>query len=143
VSKQETFFDISKTVSGLPAPEGWYCVKRESNAQGIYGCIWERLFGERLRVIESISQRSDGRDWLHVSISKQNRKLPTHEHLLLLRNLFVGEHRECYQIFPTQERYVNIHPGVLHLYCCLNVPTGVLPQFEGTFEINGQKVLGV
>ena len=126
--------DDSSTVSGLPAPSGWVCIQRHRDANGIYGRAWQRTTGEALRIIESIYTRpDDGRTWLHVSVSKPNRKMPTWEDIQTMRRYFVGEHRESYMIFPTKERYVNIHPGVLHLYCCLDQPGGVLPHMEGEF----------
>lgn len=125
--------DDSTTVSDLPAPSGWACVERKSDANGVYGRLWVRTMGEAIRVIESIYTRADGHTWLHVSVSKPNRKMPTWDDIQTMRRCFVSEERESYMIFPTQDRYVNIHPGVLHLYCCLDQPNGVLPHMEGEF----------
>jgi hypothetical protein len=133
--KQTIEIDDSTTVSGLPAPFGWICLSTRRDEDGIYGRIWKRTTGQAIRVIESICTRPDGHTWLHVSVSKPNRKLPTWEDVQVMRTCFVGEYRESYMIFPTQDRYVNIHPGVLHLYCCLDQPEGVLPHMEG--EIRG------
>ena len=123
--------DDSTTVSGLPAPDYWICIDRRQDSDGVYGRAWQRTRGEAIRVIESVVTKPDGKQWLHVSVSKPNRKMPTWDDVKTLRECFVGEHRECYMIFPTQDRYVNIHPGVLHLYCCLDQPNGVLPNMEG------------
>lgn len=122
---------METTVSGLPAPLYWMCIDRQRDEDGIYGAAWERTQGHTLRVIESICKREDGRTWLHVSVSKPNRKIPTWEDVQTMRLAFIGEERECYMVFPTRERYVNIHPGVLHLYCCLDQPEGALPHMEG------------
>ncbi len=125
--------DDSTTVSGLPAPTGWVCELTKRDADGIFGRKWRRLTGEAISVIESIYSRPDdnGRTWLHVSVAKPSpRKFPTWEDLQTARKLFVGEHRECYLIFPTQDRYVSFF-DVLHLYCCLDQPEGVLPHMEG------------
>jgi hypothetical protein len=94
------------------------------------------LTGERLTVIESVAQRSDSRCWLHVSVAKPNKKNPTYDDIQYIRKLFIGEERESYMVFPTKDRYVNINP-VLHLFCCLDSPGGVLPQFEDM--INGKR----
>lgn len=131
-TKVITEIDDSTTVGGLPAPSGWVCIERKRDEQGIYGRFWVRTQGEAIRVIESIYTRpDDGHTWLHVSISKPSHKMPTWDDVQTMRKCFVGEHRESYMIFPTQDRYVNIHPGVLHLYCCLDQPEGVLPHMEG------------
>lgn len=119
-------WDTTKTCSGLEAPDGWYVVERRED-----GIMWRRVTGEPIKVIESISVQADGRTWLHVSVSKPSpKKMPTYEDLQEARRLFIGEHREAYQVFPTKDRYVNFFP-VLHLWCCLDQPEGVLPRFEG------------
>lgn len=118
----------NKTWSGLPAPANWHIVDRQHD-----GIKWQRLNGEALTVIESSRVESDGRLWLHVSVAKPNRKTPTYDDIQMLRKLFIGEDRECYHIFPTKDRYVDINP-VLHLWSCLSQPEGVLPRFEGVFK---------
>jgi hypothetical protein len=129
----EIVYDTTKTWGGLPAPLDWRVIERRAD-----GIMWQRLTGEAIKVIESSSVESDGRRWLHVSVSKPNRKMPTYDDLQAARKLFVGEDRECYQVFPPQERYVNFNP-VLHLWVCLDMPQGVLPQFEGI--VNGVRTV--
>jgi hypothetical protein len=120
--------DTTKTYSGLVAPADWHIVQTWGD-----GLIWERTTGQRIIVIEDITVKADGKQWLHVSVSKPNKKIPTYEDLQMARTLFIGD-RECYQVFPTADRYVNI-ANVLHLYCCMEQPEGVLPHFDGV--ING------
>ena len=119
-----TEIDTTKTYSGLPAPEGWHIVQPWGD-----GLMWERMIGERITVIEDITTKADGRRWLHVSVARPSRKMPSYDDLQVARKLFIGEHRECYQVFPTADRYVNIG-NVLHLWSCLDQPEGVLPHFE-------------
>lgn len=119
--------DLTKTCSGLGAPRDWHVIEARED-----GLAWERLFGERITVIESIATKSDGKRWLHVSVGRPKNKLPTYEMIQEVRRLFVGEHRECYHIFPTSDRYVNF-ANVLHLFACLDQPEGVLPRMEGEF----------
>lgn len=121
--------DTTKTWSGLPAPVDWHVVDRRSD-----GIKWERLKGERITAIESTSIKADGKTWLQVSVAKPKpSKMPAYEDLMTARKLFIGEDRESYQIFPPKDRYVNICP-VLHLFCCLDAPLGVLPQMEGIVD---------
>ncbi|OLD63931.1 MAG: hypothetical protein AUF65_00860 [Chloroflexi bacterium 13_1_20CM_50_12] len=125
--KEETF-------SGLPAPRDFHIIEHHAD-----GLAWERLVGERITVIESVAVRSDGKRWLQVSVAKPNKhKMPTYDDVQLMRKLFIGEDRESYMVFPPKDRYVNINP-VLHLFCCLNEPDGVLPHFEGI--INGKMTI--
>jgi len=117
------------TISGMPAPRNWHIIETRAD-----GYAWERLVGEPITVIETIAPKSDGRKWLHVSVAKPGaKKMPTYEDLQVARKLFVGEDKECYQIFPPQERYVNLH-NVWHLFACLDAPKGVLPQMDGVIE---------
>ena len=132
-----TEIDTSKTWGGLPAPSDWHRVSRiyrYDPPRELCGYAWERMTGQRLMVFEDVSPKSDGKRWLHVSVSKPGLKMPTWEDLETVRKLFVGN-RECYQVFPTEERYVS-HHNVLHLWACLDHPDGVLPHFERM--INGK-----
>ena len=130
--------DATKTYSGLSAPRDWHVI-----VTGEDGLMWERLVGQPIKVIESISVEDDGRRWLHVSVSKSpSKKMPTYDDLQTARVAFIGEHRECYQVFPTKDRYVNINP-VLHLFACLDAEQGVLPRFEGMANIEGALRLSV
>ncbi len=124
-TKTVTQIDDTKTYSGLPIPAYWSSIERRED-----GILWRRTQGEPIQVIESITVK-DGERWLHVSVSKApKRKMPTYEDIQTARRLFIGEHRECYQVFPTSDRYVDFEP-VLHLWCNLDRPKGVLPHFEG------------
>lgn len=124
----ETERDLTKTHSGLPAPADWHVVEPWGD-----GLMWERMTGQRITVIEDITVKADGRRWLHVSVAKPNKKLPTYEDLETARKLFIGPDRECYQVFPTADRYVNIGQ-TLHLWACMEQPEGVLPRFEGVID---------
>lgn len=130
--------DTTKTWSGLPAPRDWHIIDRRED-----GLMWERLIGQPIKVIESVAVEDDGRRWLHVSVSKSpSKKMPTYEDLQEARKWFIGEHRECYQVFPTKDRYININP-VLHLWVCLDAEEGVLPKFEGMANLGGTIQLSV
>ena len=121
------------TVSGLPI-EGWSLVEVKRDEQGVFMKAWRRLQGEAITVIETIAPKSDGRNWLHVSVAKPNqRKIPSYDDIQTLKRVFVGEDRECYMIFPTKDRYINFF-DVLHLFCCLDAPGVILPHMEGIVE---------
>jgi hypothetical protein len=142
MSKSER--DMSKTWSGLPAPDGWSIFTSILDAHQpdtICGLHWIRLEGQKLSVMEDVTYKSDGNRWLHVSVAKPNGRMPTYEDLAVARRLFIGD-RECYQVFPTQDHYVNFH-NTLHLWACLDQPEGVLPRFEEQIMLNGESVLSV
>ena len=135
-----TEWDDSKTWSGLPAPSYWMVVERRQD-----GLMWIRTQGQPLSVIEDICIKADEKHWLHVSIARQGKhknQLPTYEEINLVRTLFIGNHRECYHVFPTEDRWINF-ANVLHLWCCLDEPEGVLPHFEGLVKLGGKEMFSV
>lgn len=145
IVKVVTEWDNSQTWSGLPGPQGWHItefIHAYHQPEERRGYAWERMVGQRLSVMEDVTVKADGRTWLHVSVAKPNGKMPTYEDLAEARRLFIGEERECYQVFPTKARYVNAN-NVLHLWACLSSPEGVLPHFEEEIKIGGVAVLSV
>jgi hypothetical protein len=55
------------------------------------------------------------RDWLHASISWQQR-VPTYTELATLHLSVFGLTRFSYQVFAADDRHVNLHPNALHLW---------------------------
>lgn len=111
-------------------PEGWRLLERRPDGEG-----WRvRIRGQVLHVIWSIGIELDGREWLHVSASHPSR-IPLWEEMCRIKDVFVGPDRWAYQLHPPQDDYVNIHPGVLHMFA---PPAGEssLPDFtRGTGSI--------
>ena len=118
------------TLGGMPIPSQFSVYKK-----GLDGIIW---IGQGLAVIESTHMEDDGRNWLHVSVSRADQRIPSYELVQEVRRLFIGEDKECYMVFPPEERYVNLYPA-LHLFCCLDHPKGILPHFEGMRTVFGKK----
>lgn len=86
-----------------------------------------------LAAIITCSKELDGRFWIHLSLSHRAR-LPRWAELVEAKELFLGN-REAYQVIPPRERYVNIHPNVLHLWAPLD-GAPPLPDFtRGTGSI--------
>jgi hypothetical protein len=87
------------------------------------GARYQSVRGQR--VILSGDREEDGRRWMHLSTSFQDR-LPTWEELRDVKELFLGD-RTALQVLPKKENYVNVHPYVLHLWVCLDEE--VIPDF--------------
>lgn len=87
---------------------------------------------QRLGVIVSCCTYNDRRIWLHVSVSRFDGVLPTWEQMSLVKALFIGEERQALQVMPKASEHVNIHPGVLHLWHCLDGDG--LPDFRAGGE---------
>ena len=93
-----------------------------------------------LQVLASAAVERDGHRWLHVSLSRQGR-LPSWDDITLVKQIFIGDERLALQVFPPQAEYVNIHPHVLHLWCCIDARP--VPDFRHSIPLNGERVLGI
>lgn len=89
-------------------PNGWTVLDR-------FGDGYRVLDRTGLRVIASTAPMDDGREWLHVSMSREKR-LPSYEDMKLVKQIFIGPDKYAYQVFPPVEKFVNIHQFCLHLY---------------------------
>lgn len=78
--------------------------------------------------IVSAAREDDGKVWLHASVSRRDRKLPTWDDLKVLKHYCIGHERKAIQVLPPTTRYVNL-ANVLHLFCCLSGNDG-LPEFS-------------
>lgn len=90
------------------------------------GTLYFERIPDGLQVFESCESYGS-EDWLHVSASFENR-LPSWEDMREVKEAFCGKGREAYMVLPPQERYINDHPYVLHLWCPIGGP--VLPDFR-------------
>ena len=90
-----------------------------------YGACFTSVRG--LGVLISACRYPDGKRWLHVSLSRSDKKLPSWDDLREVKTLFIGEDKTALQVLPSTQKYVNIHPGVLHLWHCLD--GDVTPDF--------------
>jgi hypothetical protein len=89
-------------------------------------CAWKKI-DDGVFVVISESMESDNRRWLHVSCSRPNR-IPTWQDVRRVKDAFVGKNRKAIQVLPCEAEYVNLHPFVLHLWCCLDGDP--LPDFR-------------
>src|SRR5438874_1377309 len=78
-------------------------------------------------VLISCATQTDGKRWLHVSVSRRNHEIPTWQLMCEVKDLFVGTERTALQIMPPRSKHVSIHEGCLHLWSCLD--GDVTPDF--------------
>lgn len=99
---------------------GWH--QSIGGADGL-GC-WDN-YTLRMRVIESTAVELDGNVWSHVSVSRQDRKLPTWEQT---RDVFwlIHPDRAGVIVVAPSDRHVNI-AEVMHVWCNLTADT--VPDF--------------
>jgi hypothetical protein len=107
-------------------PRGWQIVQLWG--QGY--CVQQ--IGGGLRVIIDCEEKSDGHEWLHVSVSRKS-WTPTHEDMQTVKTDFIGAWRYAYAVWPPVDKYVNIHPHCLHLWARLDGKP-VLPEFSAILE---------
>lgn len=79
-----------------------------------------------LLVIASAGEYEDGREWLHVSVSRKSR-LPTYDELTRVKRDFIGDDKKAVFVLPEKQNHVNIHNYCLHLFYSANNP---LPEFS-------------
>jgi hypothetical protein len=122
--------DESRRVPGWRAPDApnndWYEVERDSSGATCY-----RSPSRSLLVIMSCSVESDGRAWLHVSVSSKSspRRLPTHGEMSLVKQTFLGD-RYAYSVHPPRRLHVNIAEA-LHLWALLDKSAAPpIPEFS-------------
>lgn len=68
-----------------------------------------------LRVLASTDTMEDGSKFLHISCSYPDR-IPSWDDLKTVKDIFIGEDREAFQVLPKAKDYVNLHPYCLHLW---------------------------
>ena len=97
---------------------------------------------DHLRFIVSESREGDGKMWLHASVSRRDKQMPTYEDLMALKRYCIGEHRTAYQVFPSKDKHVDWAGKrgiqVLHLWSCLD--GDVTPDFRGILP-NGEATI--
>lgn len=95
------------------------------------GRVYQRVYRKTtgLLVLISCALQDDGKRWLHVSVSRSDTKIPDWQTMSEVKNLFIGAERTALQVMPPKSKHVNIHPGVMHLWYCLD--GDVTPDFTG------------
>ena len=87
---------------------------------------------KHLAFVVSEGMEMDGKWWLHGSVSRWDRTMPTYEDLMLLKKLCIGENRTAIQVFSSTEKHIDYagkRPNpiqVLHLW---STEENILPDF--------------
>ena len=100
-----------------------------------YGCF--RVMGPSgrfLRIICACATDREAAGWEHVSVSidTNNKTIKTHppnwNEMNFVKDLFWEDDETVLQFHPLKTEYVNIHPGVLHLWRQVGVNHPLPPQ---------------
>ena len=63
---------------------------------------------KHLVIVVSDAQELDDRWWLHASVSRKDKAMPTYDDLMLLKDLTIGARRIAIQVFPPEHRHIDI-----------------------------------
>jgi hypothetical protein len=101
---------------------------------GYPGRVYARGYHKHalLRVIVSGMVYGDGKRWLHVSVSRKNREIPSWAAMCEVKEFVLGPERTALQVHPPRSKHVSIHDGCLHLWHCLD--GDVTPDFTAGGE---------
>lgn len=118
--------DETRLVPGWEAPRilpaQWIEMDRDDAGGARYFCRAMSLLA-----LLSCAIELDGRAWLHLSVSHQQR-IPRWTEMAEVKRVFLGD-REAYQVMPAPSRYVNINARVLHMFALLDDKAVALPDF--------------
>lgn len=107
------------------SPEGWIYRERYLN-----GVVARRKDG--LTVI-CTGAAHDGARWIHLSVSRPGKGLPTYYDLKAAKAVFVGDMLYGYQVFPPPSANVS-YDEVLHIWACADKPC-YLPNFTEGWDM--------
>ena len=79
-----------------------------------------------LMIIASAGEYDDGKEWLHVSVSRKSR-VPSYDDLTRIKRDFIGDDKKAVLVLPEKKNHVNIHDYCLHLFYSAENP---LPEFS-------------
>lgn len=101
-------------------PPNWRILKKSETTR----CYRSR---NGLAVIVSCCRYEDGKNWVHLSVSRK-KSYPTWEEFVQVKELFLGRESKAIQVLPPRSEWVNDHPYCLHLWQCLD--ENLIPDFR-------------
>lgn len=117
-----------KDAAYFPKPQAMYKALPVEKALGKdaaeYMAAW--VFNG-LQIIASAGEYDDGREWLHISVSRKSR-IPSYEEMARVKRDFIGDDKKAVFVLPEKKNHVNIHENCLHLFYSAENP---LPEFSG------------
>lgn len=81
---------------------------------------------------------SDGLGWEHVSVSRDDHRMPTWADMCKVKAIFWDPEDVVMQLHPRESEYVNNHPNCLHLWRPVDVEIPTPPPI--TVGLRGLKI---
>lgn len=94
-------------------PPGWEQRRDLSEAVSGGTCYYNKK--HKLAVIVSLDTMTDGKTYLHVSLSRPDR-IPDWNTVKRVKDIFIGKKQSAFIYFPPEDEYVNLMPYCLHLW---------------------------
>jgi hypothetical protein len=117
-----------KDAAYFPKPQAIYKELPIAGVMGARAAEYMRVwYYNGLQIIASAAVMDDGREWLHVSVSRKSR-LPSYEEMTRIKRDFIGDDKKAISVLPEKKYHVNIHENCLHLFYSAENP---LPEFSG------------
>lgn len=117
-----------KDAAYFPKPQAIYKELPIAPAFGAHAAEYMRAWSYNgLQIIATAAVMDDGREWLHVSVSRKSR-LPSYEEMTRIKRDFIGDDKKAISVLPEKKYHVNIHENCLHLFYSAENP---LPEFSG------------
>lgn len=101
-------------------PQNWKIIRQSED-----GAAYRSRNG--LLVMISCCVERDGRNWVHLSVSRR-KEYPSWDEFSRVKDLFLGREALALQVLPPRSEWVNDHAYCLHLYQCLD--ERVTPDFR-------------
>lgn len=126
---------VNDTGGGIVVPDGWAVIERRSD-----GVAAQK--GE-VRVIASVNKKADGKRWMQVSVSatplrRGTVRIPTWTAMDMVKCEWIGKDEYAVMVHPPSRFDVNLNPGVLHWWHCLEGHP--LPEFSAPDESVGRTI---
>lgn len=109
---------------------------QSGDPHGVFVIPPSRLLPRGLKCIVSDGavSESETTGWEHVSVSHitarevSDYEPPTWQEMCWVKDLFWGEEKCVVQFHPCKKDYINLHPGVLHLWRKIGEPFPMPPK---------------
>lgn len=117
-------------------PAGWRQIRDNPQPYSLAFLNSQRT----LKVIISYADHSDGKRWVHLSVSARDLqdvlgnhsnpvgRVPTWDELVEVKEAFLGADSKAVMVLPPRSEWVNIHPFVHHMWMCVE-SENPLPDF--------------
>lgn len=116
-----------KNAAYFPQPQAIYRELPIARTMGAKAAEYMRAWEYNgLMIIASAGEYDDGREWLHVSVSRKSR-VPSYDELTRIKRDFIGDDKKAVLVLPEKKNHVNIHDYCLHLFYSAENP---LPEFS-------------